>query len=138
MIKNRYCGRLGVMQQEPKHILVVNDEQDMLDQIERWLKIAGFDVKCTNTAEAGIKLFNEIQFDLVLLDYNLKAEKMGARTAKTFIPFFKKLNPTIPIVIISATEAKLDKEELDVVDVLILHQAIWKNLANLINEILVN
>lgn len=126
------------MQQEQKRILVVNDEQEMLDQIERWLRIAGYEVKCSNTAEAGIKLFGQTQFDLVLLDYNLKAEKMGARTAKTFIPLFKQLNPATPIVIISATEAKLDKAELDVVDVFILHQAIWRNLANLIKEILSN
>jgi len=124
------------MQPGQKRILVVNDEPEMLDQIQRWLRIAGYFVTCTKTAEEGVKLFGDNHFDLVLLDYNLKAEKMGGRTAKTFIPFFKKLNPTIPIVIISATESRLNKDELGVAQVLILHQAIWKNLSNLIKEIL--
>jgi CheY-like chemotaxis protein len=126
------------MQQEQKRILVVNDEQEMLDQIQRWLGIAGYAVRCTMTAEDGIKLFGQNHFDLVLLDYNLKAESVGARTAKTFIPFFKKLNPNIPIIIVSATESKLNKDELGVTEVFILHRAIWRNLLNLINGILTN
>jgi len=126
------------MQSEQKKILVVNDEKAMLEQIRRWLSAAGHFVEGTLTAEDGLKLFSQRHFDLVLLDYNLKAESAGARTARTFIPLFKKLNPTIPIVIISATETDLSNEALGVVAVFILHRAIWKNLANLINEILVN
>ena len=126
------------MQQGQKSILVVNDEQEMLDQIQRWLGIAGYAVNCTLTAEDGVKLFDQNHFDLVLLDYNLKAEPIGARTAKMFIPLFKKLNPIIPIVIVSATESKLNKDELGVADVFILHRAIWRNLLNLINGILTN
>ncbi len=124
------------MKSGQKRILVVNDEREMLDQIKRWLNIAGYVVKCTSTAEDGIKLFGENHFDLVLLDYNLKRERNGARTAKAFIPQFKQLNPTIPIIIISATEARLDKEELGVTDVMIVHQAIWKTLAARIAEII--
>ncbi|MDZ7331021.1 MAG: response regulator [candidate division KSB1 bacterium] len=119
-----------------KRILVVNDEREMLDQIHRWLTLAGYVVKCTNTAEDGIRIFRETHFDLVLLDYNLKQERNGARTAKTFIPRFKQLNPTIPIIIISATESRLDKDELGVAGVMILHQAIWKELANEIAKII--
>lgn len=124
------------MQPEPKHILVVNDEPEMLDQIQKWLKVAGYVVKCTLTAEDGIKLFGQNHYDLVLLDYNLKAERVGARTAKTFIPTFKKLNPAIPIVIVSATESRLDKDEMGVAEIFLLHRAIWRNLLTLINRIL--
>lgn len=119
-----------------KRILVVNDEREMLDQIRRWLTLAGYVVECTNTAENGIRIFGETHFDLVLLDYNLKQERNGARTAKAFIPRFKQLNPTIPIIIISATESRLDKDELEVAGVMILHQAIWKELANEIAKII--
>lgn len=124
------------MQQGQKNILVVNDEQDMLDQIQRWLDVAGYLVKCTSSAEQGVKLFGKTHFDLVLLDYNLKAEKAGARTAKTYIPMFKKINPAIPIVIISATESDLDRNELGVAEVIIMHPAIWKSLPQLVHGIL--
>ena len=126
------------MQQGQQSILVVNDEQEMLDQIQRWLGVAGYVVRCTMTAEDGIKLFGQNHFDLVLLDYHLKLEQTGARTAKTFIPIFKKLNPAIPILIISATVSDLNKDELGVAAVFILHRAIWRNLLNLIREILPN
>ncbi len=124
------------MKPEKKRILVVNDEREMLDQIRRWLTVAGYVVRCTMTAEDGIKIFRENHFDLILLDYNLKREQNGARTAKAFIPRFRQLNPTIPIIIISATETRLDKDELGVNEVMILHQAIWKTLATKIAEIL--
>lgn len=124
------------MQKGRKNILVVNDEQAMLDQIQRWLDVAGYVVKCTSSAEQGVKLFGKTHFDLVLLDYNLKAEKAGARTAKTYIPMFKKINPAIPIVIISATESDLDRNELGVTEVIILHPAIWKSLPQLVHGIL--
>ncbi|MDZ7342807.1 MAG: response regulator [candidate division KSB1 bacterium] len=124
------------MQQGQKNILVVNDEKDMLDQIQRWLDVAGYLVKCTPSAEDGVKLFGKNHFDLVLLDYNLKAEKAGARTAKTYIPMFKKINPAIPIVIVSATESELDQKELGVAEVIILHPAIWKSLPQRIQGIL--
>ena len=126
------------MQQGQKSILVVNDEQDMLDQIQRWLGVAGYAVMCTMTAEDGVKLFGQSHFDLVLLDYNLKAESVGARTAKTFIPLFKKLKPAIPIIIISATESQLNKDELGVADVFILHRAIWRKLLDVIKQIFVD
>ena len=126
------------MQQGQKSILVVNDEQEMLDQIQRWLGVAGYAVRCTMTAEDGVKLFGQNHFDLVLLDYNLKAESVGARTAKTYIPFFKKLKPNIPIIIISATESQLNKDELGVAEVIILHRAIWRNLLNVIKGIFIN
>lgn len=126
------------MQQGQKNILVVNDEELMLEQIQRWLGIAGYGVMCTITAQEGIKLFGQNHFDLVLLDYNLKLEPMGARTAKTYIPLFKKLNPIIPIVIISACEFTLNKDDLGVAAVFILHRACWKNLSSLINEVIPN
>jgi CheY-like chemotaxis protein len=136
--KHKYFLGVVVMQQEQKRILVVNDEKDMLDQIQKWLGIAGYFVECTLTAEDGIKRFGQNDFDLILLDYHLKKESSGARTAKTFIPHFKKLNPTIPIVIISATVSDLNKDELGVAAVFILHRAIWRNLSNLIKETLSN
>lgn len=124
--------------QSGKNILVVNDEKEMLHQIQRWLGMAGYGVKCTITAQDGVKLFRQNHFDLVLLDYNLTLEPMGPRTAKAYIPLFNKINPNIPIVIISACEFTLNKDELEVAAVFILHQASWKNLSSLIKEIITN
>jgi len=121
-----------------KSILVVNDEEDMLTHIERWLLMAGFTVKCTITAEKGLQLFKEAQFDLVLMDFNLKKERNGSKTAKLFIPMFKKINPLIPIIIISATEPNLKKEDLNVSAVFIVQGSLWKNLPLAINRVLQN
>ncbi len=122
------------MQQGKKRILVVNDEEDMLEQINRWLAIAGYLVQSAITAEQGLKLFREDQYDLIVLDYHLKAEKTGAKTAKTFIPLFKNINPLVPIVIISATETKLDQNKLGVSAVFIVKGSLWKNLSSIIEQ----
>lgn len=124
------------MQQIKKRILVVNDEREMLVQIKRWLAIAGYLVKCTVTAENGIKLFSKKHFDLVVLDYHLKEEKAGEKTARTFIPVFKNINPSVPIVILSATETNLNKDDLGVSAVFIVRSAIWKTLPNIVEQVL--
>ena len=126
------------MQPGQKSILVVNDEKEMLDQINRWLVIAKYAVKCTLTAEEGIELFSKNNFDLILIDYHLKEEKSGAKTARSFIPLFKNINPSIPIIIISATEPSLNKDELDVAAVFIVRSTLWKNLPLIVNQVLQN
>lgn len=122
--------------QGEKRILVVNDEREMSKQIKRWLDNAGYGVKCTVTAERALELFRNDNFDLILLDFNLKKEKNGAKTAKTFIPLFKDINPLVPIILISATEPNLVKETFDVAAVFNVRSSIWKNLPLIVNQVL--
>lgn len=116
-----------------KQILVINDEPDMLAQIRRWLKAAGYSVKCTLWGKAGVELAKSNLYDLILLDYNLKKEEDGEKTAGNFIPLLRGINPFTPIVVTSATEKNITAHGLGVVDVIIVDSSFWSKLINYIN-----
>ena len=111
-----------------KRILVINDEPDMLKQMTRILENEGHKIESTLTGENGLCLLQKHDFDLVFLDYHLKKEKNGATTAKTIIPELRKVNPSIPIIIISATECNLSPKELNVLAVLKVTSACWQQI----------
>ncbi|MBN1466241.1 response regulator [candidate division KSB1 bacterium] len=85
------------------HILVINDEPLILAQIDKWLTRAGYRVHTSETGGQGEQLVSQNSYDLIVVDYNLKAEQDGAKTALDYIPTFKRLNPVAPIIVTSAT-----------------------------------
>ena len=119
-----------------KRILVINDEQDILFQVKRWLKTAGYFVKITKTAIHGIELLRTGYFDLILLDFNLEKEKIGSKTAKTFIPLFKIINPLIPIIIMSSSNPNLNHKDLKVSGIFAIRSSLWKDLPAKIKQVL--
>lgn len=121
-----------------KHLLVINDEPGMLEQMQRWLGGAGYAVKSTLWGEVGVAMARQFQFDLILLDYNLKRENGGAKNARAFISQLIGINPKIPIIVVSATMRNLAKEELGVADVLVVDRFFWKKLLEMVAETLKN
>ena len=51
-----------------KKILLVDDESDILDFLSFNLSSAGYDVKTASNGEEGIRIANEFEPDLILLD----------------------------------------------------------------------
>jgi two-component system, OmpR family, response regulator MtrA len=56
---------------KPNHILVVDDEPEMLGLIKPMLESAGYTVTTSNNGREAITIFNEIKPDLVLLDIKM-------------------------------------------------------------------
>lgn len=89
----------------PKHILAVDDEQDILDLVGYNLEKAGFRVTCAATGEAAIRAARTKAPDLVLLDLMLPGADGFAVTrmlkgdAKT---------ASIPVVFLSARGDEAD------------------------------
>jgi len=121
-----------------KRLLIINDEPDMLDQMRRWLSGGGYTIHTTLSGKEGVELATKNRFDLIVLDYNLKKEKEGEKTAKEFIPQFVSVNPSIPIIVVSATDGNISASELGVSDVLIVNGSFWKNLLDVVKELLRN
>lgn len=121
-----------------KHLLVINDEPDMLDQIKKWLSQEGYIIQSALRGNDGVKIANNGHFDLIIVDYNLKKETDGEKTAKYFIPDLIEANPATPIIVISATERNISAEELGVTDVLIVDSTFWKRLLIKIEDTLRN
>lgn len=53
----------------PFHVLVVDDEQDVLGAIERCLRLRGFEVHTATSSAAALLLCEEHTFDLLILDF---------------------------------------------------------------------
>lgn len=123
---------------ERKRLLVINDEPDMIDQLDRWLSKEGYTVDSTLQGKEAVERVQNDHYDLILLDYNLKKEKDGEKTAKAFIPQITKANPLIPIIVISATERNISANSLGVKNVLIVDSTFWKKLLNLVKITLHN
>ena len=123
---------------ERKRLLVINDEPDMIDQMNRWLSKEGYTVDSTLQGKEAVELVKNDHYDLILLDYNLKKEKDGEKTAKAFIPQLTKANPLIPIIVISATERNISANSLGVRNVLIVDSSFWKKLLSLVKVTLSN
>src|SRR5262245_14344305 len=52
-------------------ILLIEDEETLAKYIKRYLERRGYEVLIAGTATEGIRLFNQSELDLVLLDLNL-------------------------------------------------------------------
>lgn len=52
-----------------KHILLIDDDEDMLAMTGRWLEKDGFTVTRTSTGQEALEVLKENRPDLILLDY---------------------------------------------------------------------
>ncbi len=81
----------------PKRILVVEDDAEMRTLLEDFLKEEGFEIELvSNGAEAFRKLVRE-SFALILTDIRLPG-----LTGLDILPGFRKLQPEVPIIVITA------------------------------------
>jgi CheY-like chemotaxis protein len=80
-----------------KHVLVVWDHPHFLKGLKEALEQAGFAVTPADSGDEGLAKAREIRFDLIVLDFLLEERQ----TAEAFLPYFKELNPGVPIVIMS-------------------------------------
>jgi two-component system phosphate regulon response regulator PhoB len=90
----------------PSHILVVEDERDLLRVITYNLKQAGFDVVGAPDGETALRAVREERFDIVLLDLMLP-DISGTEVCRRL-----KSNPataTIPVVMVTAKGEEIDR-----------------------------
>jgi DNA-binding NtrC family response regulator len=79
------------------NILIVEDEVNQRKLLKKILSKEGYDVEEAGSGEEGIDLFFKGNFDLVLLDRKLP-DKEGIEVLRDI----KKINPIIPVIIITA------------------------------------
>lgn len=83
----------------PKRVLVVDDDQDIVDSITIMLESQGYEVVAAQSGEEGMRLVEEKRPDLILLD--IMMEKL---TTGLHIGYDLRKHPdykSIPIIIIS-------------------------------------
>jgi len=92
------------MEKEKALILLVEDDVNLGFVIQDSLKMAGYKVHLATDGKAGLKQFNENQYDLLLLDVMLP-HKDGFTLAEDV----RKVNETVPIVFLTAKSMTEDR-----------------------------
>ena len=91
-------------------VLCIDDEQTALQLRQNLLESAGYRVLAAKSGALGIKSFKSESVDAVILDYWM-ADMNGLQVAREI----RKINPSIPIIILSAYGELLD-ESLGIAD----------------------
>lgn len=79
-----------------KRILIIDDDRDMCNLLERYLRRKGFETESVYTGTRGITLFREKKFDMVLCDFRL-----GDMEGREVLVDMKKFNSAVPVIIIT-------------------------------------
>lgn len=78
------------------HLLVVDDDQDHLALVERWLKLEGFDVTAAESGESALAMLDARRPDLVITDL-VMGEIDGIRLLREI----HRYDPVMPVIIMS-------------------------------------
>ncbi len=79
-----------------KKILIIDDEELIRKMLTKFLEKNGYKVMVTHNGDQGIKLFKEIEPDIIITDL-LMPDKEGLET----IIEIKKIDPDVKIIAIS-------------------------------------
>jgi two-component system phosphate regulon response regulator PhoB len=87
-----------------KHILLIDDDTDLLDALQSFLRKKGYTVTTETSCTAGLKLFFSDPPDLVLLDLNVGEEdgRVMCRDLKA-----RAESAHTPVIMISANHDEL-------------------------------
>ena len=77
-------------------ILVIDDDDQVVKIIARWLSKAGYEVECACDGERGRRILENERVDLIVTDIVMPG-KDGLET----IPVIRKMNITVPIIAMS-------------------------------------
>lgn len=89
-----------------KKILIIEDEKDIRDLLEHYLKREGYDVKIAKDGEAGLHKASQERFDLVLLDLMLP-QVDGLEICRTLRS--QSQTADLPIIMITAKVEEADR-----------------------------
>ena len=90
-----------------KHILIIDDEQDMLDLLRPRLEAAGYEVSTAPDGQSGLDKAREEKPDLILLDVMMP--KIDGYQVCRFLKFDEDYKH-IPIILLTARGQEQDRE----------------------------
>src|SRR5687767_8607197 len=90
-----------------QHVLIVDDDSALLYLLQRVLRNAGYTVAVAESGSAGLRLFREQAWDLIILDRAMP-EMGGEELAK----IMRVHTPNIPLVMITGLIDLVARREL--------------------------
>jgi DNA-binding response OmpR family regulator len=87
-----------------KKILVVDDDEDLLANMKKYLKRQGYEVAVTTSCDEGLQIFNSFKPDSVFLDINV-----GDQDGREMCLIIKTRAESrhVPVILISANHDDL-------------------------------
>jgi two-component system, OmpR family, response regulator ArlR len=82
-----------------KHILIVEDEEGIVQFLQQGLEEEGYQVSAATNGKAGLELFQNTKFDLVLLDW-----MMPKMTGLEICKAIRLQNTKIPVIFLTAKD----------------------------------
>ncbi|WP_374459738.1 sigma-54-dependent transcriptional regulator [Chryseobacterium taeanense] len=90
------------MRKKEAHILIVDDDEDILFSARVWLKKFFTEVSCLSQPRNILKLMSEYQIDAVLLDMNFRKGFENGQDGLYWMQEIKALEPELPIILMTA------------------------------------
>lgn len=90
------------MRKKEAHILIVDDDEDILFSARIWLKKFFTEVSCLSQPKNILKLMSEHQIDAVLLDMNFRKGFENGQDGLHWMQEIKILEPELPIILMTA------------------------------------
>ena len=112
-------------------VLLVDDEKDFIESLAERLQLRDFDVKTALNGDDGIKLVNENEFDVIILDVKMPG-KSGIETLKE-IKNINQLSQVIMLTGNATVESAIQGMKLGAYDY-IMKPTVTEDLINLINK----
>ena len=91
---------------EAKKVLIVDDSEMVRNFHSYILRDAGFEVRTAADGAEALEIFLKEPFDLIITDIN-----MPHMDGLTFIRRVRKMDPRVPIIIISSMQEAIDKQQ---------------------------
>ena len=112
-------------------LLLVDDEKDFIESLSERLQLRDFDVKTALNGDDAIKLVNENEFDVIILDVKMPG-KSGIDTLKE-IKNINQLSQVIMLTGHATVESAIQGMKLGAYDY-IMKPTVTEDLINLINK----
>ena len=114
------------------HILICDDEIDLLDLLRDYLKEGGYDVSMASKAEEALNLLSDIKFNLVISDV-----RMPGMSGFEFSKLLKQNYPGIPLIFVTGNSRDFATEFKECQYEGVLDKPFFKDeILQLVNKIL--
>lgn len=90
------------MRKKEAHILIVDDEEDILFSARVWLKKFFSEISCLSKPAQILKFITENQVDVVVLDMNFRKGFESGQDGLYWMKEIKTLEPHLPIILMTA------------------------------------
>src|SRR5262252_2436682 len=90
------------MNADKPHILVADDQADVLEALRLLLKGNGFDVHTVNSPSAALAALERRDYDAMLLDMNYTRDTTSCKEGLDLLASVRTLEPNMPVVVMTA------------------------------------